>query len=111
MQLRKSGVINGRASVFVIPVEMPVAMDALSVTVEERVSGWGAVAADMAADINAVREQVAMPASVSAEEPASVSETYDMSSDGAVANRALDGRDNPFAWADKDVYWQRGVSL
>ena len=108
MQLRKSGVINGRASVFVIPVEMPVAMDALSVTVEERVSGWGAVAVDMAADIKSVREPVAMSASVSAEEPASAS-ADDMSS--AFSKRASDGRDNPFKWADKDVHWQRGVSL
>jgi len=49
---KSSGWINGRASIFVVPVEMPVTMDVVPVTMDTRVSGWVSVAMTMAADVN-----------------------------------------------------------
>ena len=100
--LKLSGQINGRASIFVVPAEMPVTMDVMSVTGEPRNLIWGKVAIEMAADVDV------LPVVPIGTEPMP-KETDD---DGALDFYFDDGAPfgNPYAFADKDAGWQAGVS-
>lgn len=102
--LKSSGWVNGRASIFVVPVEMPVTMDAVPVTMETRVSGWASVAVAMAADVD---ESPAVPIGT---EPMA-RETRD-DDESALDFHFDDGASmgNPYAYADKDFGWQAGLS-
>lgn len=95
---KNSGVINGKASVFVMPVTMPVQMDAIPMSFGDRHLGWGQIAVDMVHDLSApvddpVRER---------------NERAGCKRDADVAIRAEEG--NPYRWADKDAFWQEGIS-
>ena len=92
MQLRKSGDINGRPSVFVVPATMPIAMEVVP-SVAERATTWGQVAYAMAADVACIEMQP-----VESDKP----------EEGVVSNRAT--FENPYAYADKDFGWQQGRS-
>ena len=98
--LKNSGLINGRESVFVVPAAMPVQMDAIPKSFGDRQVGWGQIAVDMVTELNAV--QVDEPVLENDEIAGCIR-------DADVAIRAEEG--NPYKWADKDVGWQRGVSL
>lgn len=93
--LKISGQINGRASIFVVPAEMPVTMDVMSVTGEPRNLTWGKVAIEMAADVDV------LPAVPIGTEPMT-RETRDDDDRASIGN--------PYAYADKDAGWQAGVS-
>lgn len=90
--LRSSGVINGTESVFVMPAELPVSSEVRLSSIEKRACEWGAVAGEMAADVNA--------------DVSVVSVVKDVKVSDAGGN--LDGDVNPFAWSDKDAGWQMG---
>lgn len=102
--LKISGQINGRASIFVVPVEMPMTMDAMPVTMTARVSGWTSVAVAMAADVD-VNSAVPIGIELMPSEPRD-------DDDGALDFHLGDGAPmgNPYAFADKDFGWQAGIS-
>ena len=102
--LKLSGQINGRASIFVVPAEMPVTTDVMSVTGEPRNLTWGKVAMEMAADVDV------NPAVPIGTEAMTIETRHD--EDGALDFHFGDGAPmgNPYAFADKDAGWQAGVS-
>ena len=97
--LKNSGLINGRESVFVVPAAMPVQMDAIPKSFGDRQVGWGQIAVDMVTELNAVQ----------VDEPVLENEESAV----CIRDNSLPRGDygNPYAWSDKDVGWQRGVSL
>ncbi len=90
--LKNSGLINGRASVFVMPAAMPVQMDAMAMSFKDRQSGWAAIAVDMVRDLDC----------------APVQRGDDDVNDVNAVDFEDRGDGNPYAYADKDVQWQRG---
>lgn len=95
--LRSSGVINGTESVFVTPVSLPFGSEVRLSSIETCACEWGAVAGEMAADVNADVSVVSENKDVKVSSP--VSET----------GGGFDGDVNPFAWSDKDSGWQLGA--
>ena len=100
---KNSGLINGQASVFVMPVTMPVATDAIPMSFGDRQRGWGQIAVDMVSDLSDElviddTDETVLENEVSA----------GCKRDADVAIRTEEG--NPYRWADKDVAWQMGNS-
>lgn len=89
--LKNSGLINGRASVFVMPAAMPVAMDAMAMSFKDRQCGWAAIAVEMVRDLDG--------APVHCGDDVNAVDFED---------RGDDDMGNPYAYADKDAGWQRG---
>lgn len=88
---KSSGSINGRESVFVMPVETPVAMTVRAAALEARPRGWAGIAAEMAEDVS-----VSSP----------VSDVKEVKGVAPVSDVKVD--ENPYAWSDKDAGWQAG---
>ena len=88
--LKRSGVINGRESVFVMPASVPVALTVRAAAVEARPRVWAGIAAAMAEEV-----KVSSPVS-----DVKVSTPVDVNVSG--------GDINPYAWSDQDAGWQAG---
>ena len=97
--LMNSGTINGKPSVFVMPVTMPVAMDAIPVNFGERQRGWGEIAVDMVSDLN---DELVIG------DNRENGDNAGCKRDTERAIRTEEG--NPYRWADKDPAWQNGIS-
>lgn len=93
---KNSGLINGQASVFVMPVTMPVQVDAIPMSFGDRQCGWGQIAVDMVHDLSAPVDEPVRDRNESA----------GCQRDADVAIREEEG--NPYKWADKDFGWQMG---
>lgn len=96
---KNSGVFNGKASVFVMPVTMPVQVDAIPMSFGDRQRGWGQIAVDMVSDLS--DELVIAPVLEN-------NERAGCKRDADVAIRTEES--NPYRWADKDAFWQEGIS-
>ena len=96
---KSSGLINGGASLFVVPAAMPVQVDAIPVNFGERQRGWGEIAIAMVSDLN---DELVID---------DIRENGDNAGCDRETERAIRGDEiNPYRWADKDVAWQNGVS-
>ena len=97
--LVNSGLINGRESVFVVPAEMPVQVDAIPVNFGDRQLGWGEIAIAMVSELS---DELVIDA---------IRENGDGAGCERETERAIRTEEgNPYKWADKDVAWQMGVS-
>ena len=101
--LVNSGLINGRESVFVVPAEMPVAKDAIPMSFGDRQWGWGQIAMAMVSELSdeLVIDDLDVPVLENNERAGCTRDA-----DGAIRTEER----NPYAWADKDVAWQAGIS-
>jgi len=97
--LMNSGLVNGRESLFKVPAEMPVQVDAIPVHFGDRQRGWGEIAMGMVSDLN---DELVL------DDKPEKAKCADCKRETERAIRTEEG--NPYRWADKDVAWQAGVS-